>query len=214
MNDLETRSLRRAALLLLVVSGARWGWQARPRAAPPPGDDPSATLLQESRERVEEAERRARPLEPGERLDPNRAPAEELDRLPGVGPATAAALVAFRDSVGGVRAVGELVAVRGIGPATVERIRPWLDLSTGPPATMARRGSRLGARAGSGDAVPVNRADESLLQSLPGVGPALARRIVEARRIRRFTRVEDLLEVRGIGPATLERIRPLVSVRP
>lgn len=50
-------------------------------------------------------------------------------------------------------------------------------------------------------------ADTHALESLPGVGPALARRIVEARGTHPFTRPEDLLRVRGIGPRTLARMR-------
>lgn len=210
MNDVETRSLRRAAVLLLVVSGLRWGWQARPRAQPPPGPDAAEALLAGSRERAVEAARRARPLAPGERLDPNRAPAEELDRLPGLGPATARAVVAFRDSAGGFRRPEDLARVRGIGPATVERLRPHLDLSRPAPVELAGGG---GPRTDDPGLVSLNRADETVLQTLPGVGPALARRIVEAREKRLFTRVDDLLEVRGIGPATLERIRPRVTLR-
>ena len=51
-------------------------------------------------------------------------------------------------------------------------------------------------------------ADARSLESLPGVGPAIARRIVAARaRGITFRRPEDLLRVRGIGPATLRRMR-------
>ncbi len=207
MNDGEIRSLRRAALLLLVASGARWGWEARPGVPPPPAVEAGPELLAESRERADEVARRSRPLAEGERLDPNRAPAEELDRLPGVGPATARAVVAWRDSAGGFRAPDDLVRVPGIGPATLARIRPWLEL--GPASTAPRPGG-----AEEGPLVSLNRADEEALQALPGVGPALARRIVEARRARPFRSVDDLLEIRGIGPATLERIRPRATVRP
>ncbi|MER3451513.1 MAG: hypothetical protein C4300_05170 [Thermus sp.] len=42
---------------------------------------------------------------------------------------------------------------------------------------------------------------------LPGIGPTLAKRIVDNRP---YQRVEDLLKIRGIGPATLERLRPYV----
>ncbi len=57
--------------------------------------------------------------------------------------------------------------------------------------------------------VRLNAARPDELATLPGIGPALARRIVEARP---FARVDDLLRVRGIGPATLERIRPRVGL--
>jgi competence protein ComEA len=64
-------------------------------------------------------------------------------------------------------------------------------------------------------AVPLglNGATREALERLPGVGPALAQRILEERERRGgFSTVDDLLSVRGIGPATLERLRPLLTV--
>lgn len=61
--------------------------------------------------------------------------------------------------------------------------------------------------------IPVNTAPASELQKLPGIGPKLAEAIIEYRtRSGPFERVEQLLEVRGIGPAKLGRIRPLVKL--
>jgi competence protein ComEA len=58
----------------------------------------------------------------------------------------------------------------------------------------------------------INRASESDLESLPGVGPVLAERIVSHRETNgRFDAVEDLLEVPGIGEAKLEAIREHVE---
>lgn len=55
--------------------------------------------------------------------------------------------------------------------------------------------------------VAVNRADASELTLLPGVGPALARRIVRERHQGGpFRRTEDLRRVRGIGPRLATRI--------
>jgi competence ComEA-like helix-hairpin-helix protein len=54
-----------------------------------------------------------------------------------------------------------------------------------------------------------NRAGLEALLDLPGVGPVLGRRILEDReRNGPYRRAEDLLRVAGIGPATLERLRP------
>lgn len=75
-------------------------------------------------------------------------------------------------------------------------------------------GSSTG-RAGESPVGPVNlnTAQESELDALPGVGPAIAGRIVAWREQHGgFTEVEELTEVSGIGPATLERLRPLVTV--
>lgn len=57
--------------------------------------------------------------------------------------------------------------------------------------------------------VDLNTASEDALQAIPGVGPSLARGIVDGRP---YDDVDELVEVRGIGPATLDAIRPFVAV--
>lgn len=59
--------------------------------------------------------------------------------------------------------------------------------------------------------VDVNRAPAGELDSLPGIGASTAERIVEHRRDRGpFLRVDDLLEVKGVGPAKLATLAPLI----
>ena len=60
--------------------------------------------------------------------------------------------------------------------------------------------------------VRINSASASELQQLPGIGPALAQRIVETRNSGRFASVEDLLRVPGIGKAKLAKLRDYVEV--
>jgi competence protein ComEA len=61
--------------------------------------------------------------------------------------------------------------------------------------------------------VDLNRADVGDLDSLPGIGPVLAGRIVlQRRRYGPFHQVDELLAVRGVGPRLLERIRPWATV--
>lgn len=63
--------------------------------------------------------------------------------------------------------------------------------------------------------IDLNRASRAELMQVPGVGPQLADRIVAERDGRgRFNRVEDLADVHGIGDATLNRMRPWVTVGP
>lgn len=59
----------------------------------------------------------------------------------------------------------------------------------------------------------LNRATAIELQSLPGIGPAKAQAIVDYREARGgFQRIEDLLQVKGIGPKIYEKIAPLVTL--
>jgi competence protein ComEA len=60
----------------------------------------------------------------------------------------------------------------------------------------------------------INDATAKQLEALPGIGPSLAQRILAARRERPFSSVEDLRRVSGIGPKTLERLRPQIDVSP
>lgn len=61
--------------------------------------------------------------------------------------------------------------------------------------------------------VDLNTATLDQLDALPGVGPATAQAIIDERDRRGgFTSVDDLLDVRGIGPAKMEQLRDLVTV--
>lgn len=63
--------------------------------------------------------------------------------------------------------------------------------------------------------VDLNSADWAELAQMPGIGPALGRRIVESRESQGpFKRPEDIRRVRGIGVKTYERIRPYLRIGP
>src|SRR5262245_43389442 len=89
------------------------------------------------------------------------------------------------------------------------------EATASPPRAIARHDPARGRRARGDDSTPldVNLASVAELERLPGVGPALAARIVEARaRDGPFGSVDDLRRVRGVGGATLERLRPRLAV--
>ena len=82
---------------------------------------------------------------------------------------------------------------------------------SGKNAADKRGVSKVSAQ-GSAGRVRINSASASELQSLPGVGPALAQRIIAERSRGRFASAEDLLRVSGIGKAKLEKMRAYVEV--
>jgi competence protein ComEA len=61
--------------------------------------------------------------------------------------------------------------------------------------------------------VNINTATAQQLGLLPGIGEAKAQAIIQYRTRRPFARVEDIVAVRGIGRATLRRLRPYLAVR-
>jgi competence protein ComEA len=67
-------------------------------------------------------------VEPSGPIDVNHATVEQLDELPGIGPATAAAIVDHREQNGPFAGVEDLEAVRGIGPAKLEAIRDLVSV--------------------------------------------------------------------------------------
>jgi competence protein ComEA len=126
----------------------------------------------------------------------------------------------------GARVVDAVAAAGGLAPdadeGRVNLAAPVADgervyvprQGEGPPPEPAAPASTPGGTAtGTASPVDLNRATATDLEALPGVGPATAAAILEHRsRIGAFTSVEQLIEVRGIGPAKLEQLRPLVRV--
>lgn len=117
-----------------------------------------------------------------------------------------------------IRAAGGLVA-----DADADRVNLAARLTDGVrvyvprigevvPPDLAAEGSALGS-SGEPRLVDLNSASIAELDTLPGIGPATAQAIVDYRTQHgRFSSVDDLLNVRGIGPAKLEEIRALVRV--
>lgn len=168
------------------------------------------------------------------RIDLNRADYAQLLQLPAVGESLARRIDDYRREHGGFRDLDDLRRVGGIGPATLERLRPFVyvqavDFTDGedqladqeqpkpllrpqkkPAVKKPTTSKKAEALAGP---IDLNRATEEELQRLPGVGLKMSARIVAAREEKPFREIGDLRRVHGIGAKTLERLRPFVVVK-
>src|SRR5262245_34897041 len=177
----------------------------------------------------------ARPTQvvPPALTDLNSADRAQLEQVPGIGPGLAKRIDDHRRAKGPFRSVEELRQVRGIGPATLDKVRAYFHVDPtslppvepsleplvlerrplGAPSTpTARTASAVKIQPGD-PPIDVNSADSAELVRIPGVGPVTAQSILAARADRRFASIDDLDRVRGIGPKTLEKIRPYVIVK-
>ncbi len=139
----------------------------------------------------------------------NTASASQIQTLPGIGPVKARAIIDARPYA----TIDGLIRVRGIGPKTLERLRPLVTVGeVAEPAPEAplekevpvvKRAPPVRAR------IDINTASPSEIQTLPGIGPVKARAIIDARP---YASIDELTKARGIGPKTLENLRPLITV--
>ena len=194
---------QRALLLLVALAiGGQGVRHLLTRPGEPPGQvqllatlSPGSPVAQR-----DSAQRLARPLEPHERIDVDRASAQELSRLPKVGPRLAKTIVADREERGPFGGLEGLDRVAGIGPGLLQLIAPHVAFG----------GATGGTPRPAGPAAPLNLNTASLTQldALPGLGPARAAAILQYREQHGpFASADDLAKVPGLGPAAVTRLR-------
>jgi competence protein ComEA len=98
-----------------------------------------------------------------------------------------------------------IVALAAI-PAAAQQSSP----KTEKPASAAKAGKSLPTAVA---VVNLNTASQAQLESLPGVGPKVAERILEYRQKNgQFKKIEDLMNVQGIGEKSFLKLKPLLTV--
>jgi competence protein ComEA len=88
-----------------------------------------------------------------------------------------------------------------------------LGLAVAAQAGQTSRGAALAAKASASAPVNLNTATVAQLETLPGIGKSTAERILEYReKSGGFKKIEDLMNVRGIGEKSFLKLKPLITV--
>jgi competence protein ComEA len=140
-------------------------------------------------------------------LDLNSATAQELQELPGVGEATARKIIGGRP----YSSVDDLTKA-GVPARTLDAIRAQVRVAaaTSQAKTKTKAKSAAAPMEKGASKVNVNTAEITALESLPGVGEAIAKAIVAGRP---WKSVDDLAQIRGLGHGPrFEALRDLITV--
>jgi competence protein ComEA len=88
-----------------------------------------------------------------------------------------------------------------------------LAIAVAAPAAQKAPAAKSGTAATAAAPVNLNTASQAQLESLPGIGPGAAQRILEYRQKNgSFKKLEDLMNVKGIGEKSFLKLKPLITV--
>lgn len=134
----------------------------------------------------------------------------------GVKPQTAQTILKYRSKGGRFRKPEDLKNIWGLSPMLAEQLIPYVRIATEPAF-----GSKAPERIYPDRVIPtspvmldINQSDSAAWEALPGIGPALARRIIRFRNmLGGFYCVDQVAETFGLPDSTFQRIRNRLQCR-
>jgi len=172
----------------------------------------------------------------GPLIDINTADQKAIESLPGVGPATAKAIIQGRP----YKSVDDLANVKGLGKSKLEKIKPLVTVGGPPAAAAPAAAAPAAAGAAVGTAAPkatattpaaqkapapakpaakaalptgpvnLNTATKEQLVALPGIGEKKAQAIIDGRP---YQKTEDVMKVKGIKQGIYNKIKDKITVQ-
>ena len=130
---------------------------------------------------------------------------EELITIPGIGEKKAEDILQYKEE-NGFQTKTELMNIKGIGEKTYEKIEKYFIDPTYEVTTnevISKRSVEISIP----NKININTADKNELTKITGIGPSKADKIIALReKIGRFEKKEELLQIKGIGEKTLEKM--------
>jgi competence protein ComEA len=229
--------LKKAGLSAKAIKDLKPFLAAKPAAAP--AASPAAQEAKKASEPAPAAAQGKKAQAPQPALvgpvDLNTADQKTLEALPGIGPAMAKRIIAARP----FQSMDDVSRVKGLSKAKVDALKdkvtisptkappaaaqptPGVPAAQAPPAAQeAKKASEPAAAQGKKTQAPqpalagpvdLNTADQKTLEALPGIGPALAKRIIEARP---FQSMDDVSRVKGLSKAKVDALKDKVTISP
>lgn len=150
-----------------------------------------------------------------------------LCTLPRIGPKTADHIIAYRNRHT-FKKISDIMKVKGIGTHTFANLKDKISVSkqrknihyktasSTPNNTYSKTTSSSLNKTDSAlidTRININTADASELESLPRIGPKIAQRIIDYRKENdNFKTIEELKNVKGIGPKTFKHLREFITI--
>ncbi len=159
-------------------------------------------------------------------IDLNTADEKTIETLPGVGPATAKAIVAGRP----YKSIDDLKRVKGMSDKKIAAIKDMVTVggtATAAPAaipsasevkqkassaqqSVTEKAEKTKAKLASGQHVNINTATKEEIEALPGIGSVKAQAIIDGRP---YNTPEDIMKVKGIKQKTFDKIKDYITVK-